>query len=100
MKMNNNNNDNNNCGLIFRLQLKQVLIDHNNWENNITTVEAVDRIIKIFDDHLNELVVEERMNHRSICSRTIRKIKENILFAVEKLDPNVELIAPEPTKKE
>ena len=86
----------NNNSTIFRLKLKEVFINFNDWNEHISPTEAVDKIIKIFDDELNELVVEERINHRSICSRTIRKIKENILFAAENLDPNAELIAPEP----
>lgn len=78
----------------LRQSIKNCLVDFNNYEMHLSCDEAADRIINAFENSINDLVVEERINHRSICSRTIRKIKENILYP--SLDPNVERVAPEP----
>ena len=81
---------------LLRQKIKQSLIQYNDFSMNFSCDQAIEKIIRDFENELNELVVEERINHRSICSRTIRKIKEKILYPA--LDPNnnknVELIAP------
>lgn len=61
-----------------------------------TYFDETDTILKIIEDELNDLVVVERINHRSICSRTIRKIKERMHLLPE--PEGAEKTSPEPTK--
>lgn len=58
-----------------------------------TCDEVADEIINLIDAELTNLVVEERANRRGICTRTIRKIREQILYLQK---DNSEKTSPEP----
>lgn len=70
--------------------------NYNNHDGNklCTIDEVVEDLIQIFDKALTELIVEERVNRRGICTKTIRKIREQILYVKE--DDDSEKVSPEP----
>lgn len=70
-----------------------------NNDSKDTCDDLADDIINLFDTALTDLVVEERVNRRSICTRTIRKIREQVLYlkkTKEEDDDGSEKISPEP----